>query len=69
MSPRRRGGPGTGVWYPATADASALADAMLDARNAGWTDGELVVLVEAVGTPTGLWRTSEWATLRLGLHA
>lgn len=54
---------------PATADASALADAVLDAINADWSDQELVVLVEAVGTLTGLWRTREWVTLRLGLHA
>lgn len=54
---------------PTTADARALADAVLDARNAGWADAELVVLVEAVGEVTGSWRTSGWATLRLGIHA
>lgn len=53
----------------AAATVSTLGDAMLDAALSGWSDRDLVVLVEAVGTLTGLWRTSEWATLRLGVDA
>ena len=54
---------------PATATATVLADAVLDALNDGWSGWQLEAVVEAVGELTGLWRTPAWAMLRLGLPA
>lgn len=53
---------------PQRPTVGTLADAMLDARLAGWSDRELARLLDTVGPRGGLWRDERWIRLRLGLR-
>jgi hypothetical protein len=54
---------------PVRARPTDLADFVLDELGRGASEADVASGLEAAGALTGLWCTSEYATLRLGLDA